>query len=93
MVATLLRRDGFQHHLRRRPRHREPHELVDGSFSGQLGQVETAAIFCLLVCSPPSCLEAHGVYALGEGYAKSMGINVKLFRALIILSRVCSPPA
>jgi ABC-type Fe3+-siderophore transport system permease subunit len=26
-----------------------------------------------------------GVYALGEGYAKSMGINVKLFRALIIL--------
>jgi iron complex transport system permease protein len=71
----------------------DDHDIVNltnwsmGSFSGaNWAQVETAAIFCLLGLLAAFLLsKPMGVYALGEGYAKSMGINVKLFRALIIL--------
>ena len=58
-----------------------------GSFSGaNWGNVKMALLFCIpgliiaLLMSKPI-----GAYALGEGYAKSMGINVKLFRIIIIL--------
>ncbi|MBR5926168.1 MAG: iron ABC transporter permease [Firmicutes bacterium] len=58
-----------------------------GSFSGaNWGNVKMALLFCIpgliisLLMSKPI-----GAYALGEGYAKSMGINVKLFRVIIIL--------
>ena len=58
-----------------------------GSFSGaNWGNVRAAVltslagmIFALLLSKPIT------VYQLGEGYAKSMGINVKLFRVLLIL--------
>lgn len=58
-----------------------------GSFSGaSWAQVQTAAVLCL-----PGLLAACllskpiGAYALGEGYAQSMGIPVKRFRLLLIL--------
>lgn len=58
-----------------------------GSFSGADGaDVKLAALLCLggtliawLMSKP------MGAYALGEGYAKSLGINIKLFRAALIL--------
>ena len=62
-----------------------------GSFSGaNWSGVTTAAWLCLggtvlswLLSKPIAA------YALGEGYAQSMGINVKVFRAaLIVLSRL-----
>ena len=71
----------------------DDHDIVNltnwsmGSFSGaNWNQVGTAAAVSLLglLCA---CLlsKPMSVYALGEGYAKSMGINVKLFRLLLIL--------
>lgn len=69
------------------------HDIVNltnwsmGTFSGaNWNQVKTAVYLCI-----PGLLAACfmskpiGAYSLGEGYAKSMGINVKLFRALLIL--------
>lgn len=64
-----------------------------GSFSGAawstLGIISIivfAGLICAILISKP--MEA---YQLGEGYAKSMGINIKVFRiALIILSSVLS---
>lgn len=64
-----------------------------GSFSGAswdaLGVicvVVFAALFCSILISKPM-----NAYQLGEGYAKSMGINIKLFRvALIVLSSILS---
>lgn len=69
------------------------HEIVNltnwsmGTFSGANWEnVKTAALLCL-----PAVLAAWGLakpmaaYALGEGYAKSMGINIKAFRAALIL--------
>lgn len=58
-----------------------------GSFSGANWQnVEFSAWICIpglgaawLLSKPISA------YALGEGYAQSMGVNVKLFRAVLIL--------
>lgn len=64
-----------------------------GSFSGAswdtLGVialiVSVSMVLCMLISKPMSA------YQLGEGYAKSMGINIKLFRVmLIILSSVLS---
>lgn len=58
-----------------------------GSFSGANWEhVKVAALICLLGLLA-SCLlsKPMGAYALGEGYAKSMGIRVKLFRLLLIL--------
>ena len=64
-----------------------------GSFSGAswdaLGVicvVVFAALFCSILISKPM-----NAYQLGEGYAKSMGINIKLFRvALLVLSSILS---
>ncbi|MCM1191091.1 MAG: iron ABC transporter permease [Butyrivibrio sp.] len=64
-----------------------------GSFSGaNWGNVVFAARVCI-----PGFLAAWllskpiGAYALGEGYAQSLGVNVKLFRAgLILLSSLLS---
>ncbi|MCM1026336.1 MAG: iron ABC transporter permease [Roseburia sp.] len=64
-----------------------------GSFSGaNWGNVAFSAGVCL-----PGLLLAWlfskpiGVYALGEGYAQSLGVNVRLFRAgLILLSSLLS---
>ena len=58
-----------------------------GSFSGaNWNHVGISAVICLLgllfswLLSKPI-----GAYALGEGYAQSMGIPIKLFRSLLIL--------
>ena len=58
-----------------------------GSFSGaNWEQVKTASVMCLLGLLAAGLLsKPMGAYALGEAYAKSIGINVKLFRLLLIL--------
>lgn len=64
-----------------------------GSFSGAawgtLGMISIivgAALFLSMMISKPM-----DAYQLGEGYAKSMGINIKLFRVmLIVLSSILS---
>ena len=64
-----------------------------GSFSGaawdSLGLICVivfVALICAMLISKPM-----DAYQLGEGYAKSMGINIKLFRiALIVLSSILS---
>lgn len=58
-----------------------------GSFSGaNWSSVTTAAWICLLGLGAAWLLSKPiGAYALGEGYARSLGINIKLFRALLIL--------
>lgn len=71
----------------------DDHDIVNltnwsmGSFSGaNWGHVKVAACICLpglvaaLLLSKPI-----GAYALGEGYARSVGINVKRFRVVLIL--------
>lgn len=69
------------------------HNWSLGSFSGMdWGNVKTACIFVgiagiftFLLSKPISA------YQLGENYARSMGVNIKLFRtALILLSSVLS---
>lgn len=64
-----------------------------GSFSGaawdSLGLV-CAIVFPALVCTM-LISKPMDAYQLGEGYAKSMGINIKAFRiALIVLSSILS---
>ena len=64
-----------------------------GTFSGKgWDQVVTAAIICAPALIASWLLsKPMGAYALGEGYAKSMGVNVKPFRlALILLSSLLS---
>ena len=64
-----------------------------GTFSGKgWDQVVTAAIICAPTALASWLLsKPMGAYALGEGYAKSMGVNVKPFRlALILLSSLLS---
>lgn len=58
-----------------------------GSFSGaNWKQVTTSALICLIgVVTAALISKPMGAYALGEGYARSMGINIKLFRLLLIL--------
>ena len=77
----------------------DEHDIVNltnwsmGTFSGaSWDNVKTAAMICL-----PSVIGAWllskpmGAYALGEGYAQSMGVRVKPFRlALILLSSLLS---
>ncbi|MGI5976611.1 MAG: FecCD family ABC transporter permease [Candidatus Limivicinus sp.] len=77
----------------------EDHDILNlanwsmGSFSGASWEnVGTAALICLpgLVCAWLMS-KPMGAYALGENYARSMGINIKLFRlALILLSSLLS---
>ena len=71
----------------------DDHDIVNltnwsmGSFSGaNWSHVEIASAFCLLGLIASMLLsKPMGAYALGEGYARSMGMNVKLFRLLLIL--------
>lgn len=77
----------------------QDHEIANltswsqGSFSGAawgnlriVGIIVGVSLVCAILISKP--MEA---YQLGEGYAKSMGVNIKLFRmALIILSSILS---
>ena len=58
-----------------------------GSFSGaNWSSVTTAAWICLLGLGAAWLLSKPiGAYALGEGYARSLGINIKICRALLIL--------
>jgi len=58
-----------------------------GSFSGigwsdirVMSIVIFSSLFAVMMLSKPI-----GAYQLGEGYAKSMGINIKLFRLLLVL--------
>lgn len=77
----------------------DDHDIVNltnwsmGSFSGaSWEQVRTAALLCLAGLLAACLLsKPMAVYALGEGYAQSMGIRVKQFRlALILLSSLLS---
>ena len=69
------------------------HNWSMGSFSGiswddirMMTPVVAAALVCVFLLSKPI-----GAYQLGEGYARSMGVNVRRFRvALILLSSVLS---
>ncbi len=58
-----------------------------GSFSGaNWNNVGLSAVLCLLgLLAAWLMSKPIGAYALGEGYAQSLGINIKLFRALLIL--------
>lgn len=64
-----------------------------GSFSGTNWEsVRLSTIICLTALLASWLLSKPiGAYALGEGYAQSMGINIKVFRAfLILLSSILS---
>ena len=69
------------------------HNWSMGSFSGiswddirVMTPVVAAALVCVFLLSKPI-----GAYQLGEGYARSMGVNVRRFRiTLILLSSVLS---
>ncbi len=58
-----------------------------GSFSGaNWGNVAFSAWICIPGLGAAWLLSKPiGAYALGEGYAQSLGVNVKLFRAALIL--------
>lgn len=58
-----------------------------GTFSGaSWDNVKTALTLCILgVFAAWIFSKPMGAYTLGEGYAKSMGVNVKLFRVILIL--------
>lgn len=58
-----------------------------GSFSGaNWGNVAAAAWICFPGLAAAWLLSKPiGAYALGEGYAQSLGVNVRLFRAVLIL--------
>ena len=64
-----------------------------GSFSGMNWENVKTAALVTLVTSALVFLMAKpiGAYQLGENYARSMGVNIKLFRtALIVLSSILS---
>ena len=64
-----------------------------GSFSGMSWENVATAAAITLVCAVLVFFMAKpiGAYQLGENYARSMGVNIKLFRfALIMLSSVLS---
>lgn len=71
----------------------DEHEIAEltnwsmGSFSGASWEtVGYSAIFCLAAMLLAWLLSKPiGAYALGEGYAQSLGINLKAFRACLIL--------
>lgn len=77
----------------------DEHDIVNltswsmGSFSGaNWSNVRASALLCL-ICFLAAWLMGKpiGAYALGESYAQSMGIHIKLFRAaLIVLSSLLS---
>lgn len=64
-----------------------------GTFSGaSWDNVKTASLLCMpVVLAAWLMSKPMGAYALGEGYAQSMGIHIKPFRlALILLSSLLS---
>lgn len=64
-----------------------------GSFSGMnWGNVQIAAVLVLVTVILTFLLSKPiGAYQLGESYAQSMGVNIKIFRvALILLSSILS---
>lgn len=71
----------------------DDHDVVNltnwsmGTFSGAgWDDVRTAAVICLCGCIGALLLSKPiSAYALGEGYAQSMGIRVKPFRVVLIL--------
>ncbi len=69
------------------------HNWSQGSFSGMSWDNVRTAASVTLVCAVLVFFMSKpiGAYQLGENYARSMGVNIKLFRiALIILSSVLS---
>ena len=58
-----------------------------GTFSGaNWGDVGFSALICTAgVLAAWGLSKPIGAFALGEGYARSLGINIKLFRALLII--------
>lgn len=58
-----------------------------GSFSGATWDNVTISAWLCLICLALSWLlsKPMAAYALGEGYAQSLGINIKFFRAALIL--------
>lgn len=62
------------------------HNWSKGSFAGaSWSNVETAFWICLCGMILAWLLSKPiGAYALGEGYAQSMGINIRLFRTILI---------
>ena len=63
------------------------HNWSKGSFSGiSWSNVGTMAVVCLVVAAVVFTLsKPFGAYQMGEGYAKSMGVNVKALRMLLVL--------
>lgn len=63
------------------------HNWSKGSFSGiSWSNVGTMAMVCLVVAAVVFTLsKPFGAYQMGEGYAKSMGVNVKALRMLLVL--------
>lgn len=63
------------------------HDWSQGSFSGMSwSNVQTAAIIVGITCVCTFFLaKPIGAYQLGEAYARSMGVNVKVFRVMLIL--------
>ena len=69
------------------------HGWSQGSFSGtSWNNIQVAAVIVgITVIFTFFLSKPIGAYQLGEGYAQSMGVNIKLFRvALILLSRILS---
>ena len=58
-----------------------------GSFSGaNWDNVKMSALICLPTLIASWLLSKPiGAYALGEGYAQSLGVNIRLFRCILIL--------
>lgn len=82
-VVTL--RGGF--------RYRQPPRLVTGSFSGMSWSnvAISAAVIGITFVITFLMAKPIGAYQLGEAYAQSMGVNIKVFRiALILLSSILS---
>ncbi|MCR4963758.1 MAG: iron ABC transporter permease [Firmicutes bacterium] len=71
----------------------DDHDIVNltnwsmGSFSGaNWDHVKISIIICLIgLTAAALCSKSISAYSLGESYAKSMGINVKRFRLILIL--------
>ena len=69
------------------------HGWSQGSFSGtSWSNIQVAAVIVgIMVIFTFFLSKPIGAYQLGEGYAQSMGVNIKLFRvALILLSSILS---
>ena len=89
----LLGGHGFRRDLRRGQQHRQPAQLVAGQLSGiswdnicVIAPVVLISLALAVLLSKPM-----SAYQLGEGCARSMGVNIRAFRAaLILLSSVLS---